>query len=309
MSGSKSKRSKEPGQAGNGSKDAKKGQRSKQASDPEGLEEQPAAGMWRWLWDQFGTLALAVLIALGIRALVIEPFRIPSGSMLPTLLIGDHLFVNKFVYGPKIPFTDYRLPGLREPRRGDVVVFQVSRGPADRFGQQDIFPADERPDLRRDDFVKRIVGLPGDRVRVRDGRVYINDELVDLIATDRQFVDERGRKLDVLGERLDGCEHAVLHDKAGGGRRHADRLVPEGRYFMLGDNRDYSNDSRVWGTVRLEEIQGPAFILYWSWDVNGSFLQFLNPVNWWKAEKRWSRIFQRVKCRPVLETVANAGVG
>jgi signal peptidase I len=277
-------------------------------------EAQPAAelsgapaGLLVWLWDQFGTLALAVLIALAIRAFVIEPFRIPSGSMLPTLLIGDHLFVNKFVYGPRIPFTDYRLPGLRKPQRGDVVVFQVSRGSPDRIGGGGIFPADERPDLPRDDFVKRIVGLPGDHIQVRSGRVYVNGQIVDLIATDRQFVDEDGRRLDVLSERLDGCEHAVLDDRAGQGLFFSDAVVPEGRYFMMGDNRDHSNDSRAWGTVRLEEIQGPAFILYWSWNVKGNVLQFLNPVNWWSAEKRWDRIFRRVKCGPVQGAIAGAG--
>ena len=317
MSRSKSKQ--KPGereQAEKQPKSSDQGQRRKRAAagGPASQEPQPAAdllgprvGVLAWLWEQFGTLVLAVLIALAIRAFVIEPFRIPSGSMLPTLLIGDHLFVNKFVYGPRIPFTDYRLPGLREPRRGDVVVFRVARNSGNRAGRPGIFPADQRPDLPQDDFVKRVVGLPGDHVQVRSGRVYINDRIVDLVATDREFVDEDGRRLDVLSERLDGCEHAVLDDRVGRGLLFADTVVPEGRYFMLGDNRDHSNDSRAWGTVRLEEIQGPAFILYWSWDVNGNVLQFLNPVNWWSAEKRWGRIFKRVKCGPVTGAIAGAG--
>ncbi len=245
-------------------------------------------------WDQLSTLVFAVLIALTVRACVIEPYRIPSGSMLPTLLIGDHLFVNKFVYGAKIPFTNLRLPGLREPARGDVVVFLVARN-----GSR-IIPADRRPDLPRDDFVKRIVGLPGDRIEVRGSRVFVNGELVDVLDSDEIFADERGNQLLVKHERLDGCQHLILHDPRPGRRRleRSPLVVPEGRYFMMGDNRDHSNDSRRWGTVRFEELKGPAFILYWSWDVNGSFLQFLNPLNWWSSEKRWSRIFQRVVCEP-----------
>ncbi len=256
------------------------------------------------IWEQVSTLILAVAIALMIRAFVVEPFRIPSGSMLPTLLIGDHLFVNKFIYGPKIPFTEIRLPGLREPERGDVVVFRVARGEHAR-----IYPADERPDLPVDDFVKRIVGLPGDRIEVRRGQVYVNGERLEQLDTNEDFVDESGRVLDIKREYLGDCDHAVLDDPRSLGMRMAPVTVPKGRYLMMGDNRDYSNDSRVWGTVRLEDIKGPAFILYWSWDVNGNFLQFLNPWNWWTAEKRWDRVFSRVRCASRDETLMGSSSG
>ena len=270
-------------------------------------EGEVSQGSWlARVWEQVSTLGLAVAIALSIRIFLIEPFRIPSESMLPTLLIGDHLFVDKLAYGPRIPFTDWRLPGWREPERGDVVVFTVARG-RDR-GIERIHPADERPDLPRDDFVKRIVGLPGDRVEIRRNRVYVNDEPVVLTDTQEVFVDEGGRGLAIHREELGDCEHAVLDDPRLPGDRKSPMVVPEGRYFMMGDNRDHSNDSRRWGTVRLEEMQGPAFILYWSWDVNGNFLQFLNPLNWWKAEKRWSRIFSRVRCLQPGETLADAGI-
>jgi len=225
---------------------------------------------------------------------VVEPFRIPSGSMLPTLLIGDHLFVNKFLYGPRLPFTEWRLPGLRMPERGDVVVFEVARGDGRRV--HDFAPADRYPDLPRDDFVKRIVGLPGDRISVVDGRVTINGVPADQITTGGLHRDELGRMLQVREEVLGDCQHEVLDDPGFAGLQVTDFTVPEGRYFMMGDNRDYSNDSRKWGTVRFEEIKGPAFILYWSWSVNGNALQFFNPVNWWTAEKRWDRVFQRVRC-------------
>lgn len=250
------------------------------------------------IWEQVWTLALAILIALSIRAFVIEPFRIPSGSMLPTLLIGDHLFVNKFVYGPRIPFTDIRLPGLREPERGDIVVFEVGRGPGGREGG--IFPADLRPELPTDDFVKRVVGLPGDELSVVNGRVFVNGEEMRWTETGDSFVDAHGRTLSVLKESLGTCVHDVLDDPVPGvgGAPPRSLTVPEGRYFMMGDNRDWSNDSRGWGTVRLEEMKGPAFFLYWSWNVNGSAVQFLNPWNWLTAEKRWDRVFTRVACDP-----------
>ncbi|MEE8165405.1 MAG: signal peptidase I, partial [Myxococcota bacterium] len=121
--------------------------------------------------DQVVTLAIAIAIALAIRHLVVEPFRIPSGSMYPTLLVGDHLFVNKLSYGPRIPFSEKRLPGLREPKRGDVIVFEVAR-PIDKNGQRVIKPVDRAPSgAVTEDFVKRLVGLPGDRIVLKNGRV------------------------------------------------------------------------------------------------------------------------------------------
>ena len=118
------------------------------------------------IWEQVSTLVLAVVIALGIRALVIEPYRIPSESMIPTLLVGDHLFVNKFIYGAKLPFTELRAPALRAPARGDVVVFTVAKQGGETY------PADLRSDLPREEFVKRIVGIPGDRIEIRNDLLY-----------------------------------------------------------------------------------------------------------------------------------------
>lgn len=259
-----------------------------------GSEEGESTSWASRVWEQVSTLIFAVLIALAIRAFVIEPFRIPSGSMFPTLLIGDHLFINKFVYGIRLPFTEYRLPGLHEPERGDVVVFSVAQS-RDRIPVY--FPADRRPDLPRTDFVKRIVGIPGDRIEVREGgRVHVNGELVEAPATGDVYVDDYGRRLTIRSEDLEGCVHAVLDDPNQSGPRKSSFTVQPGRYFMMGDNRDHSNDSRVWGTVRVNELKGPAFILYWSWDVNGNALEFLKPSNWWSAEKRWDRIFKPVRC-------------
>jgi len=242
--------------------------------------------------DQLTTIGLAVLIALGIRALVIEPFRIPSESMLPTLLVGDHLFVNKFIYGAKVPFTDWRLPGLREPRRGDVVVFEVAR----RGGG--IYPADRYPNLPRDRFVKRIVGMPGDTIEVTGRVVKVNGASVDRRELDETFVDARGHPLRSKVEVLDGRSHAVLEDPVASLRDHAPARIESGRYFMMGDNRDHSNDSRSWGTVRFEEFKGPAFMLYWSWDWNGSWGELLRPTTWWSLlseRMRWERIGDTIR--------------
>ena len=238
--------------------------------------------------EQIKTLAIAVAIALAIRAFVIEPFTIPSGSMLPTLLIGDHLFVNKFVYGIKVPFTDARLPGIREPERGEVVVFTVGkRG-------NEIGPSDRRPDLPRDNFVKRIIGLPGDRVEIRDGRVLVNGEALEVTETGETFDDGMNRALVVREERAGERVHATLDDPRIESRLPSGPwVVEEGRFFVMGDNRDYSNDSRVWGTVPEADLKGPAFILYWSWNYNGSWAGLLNPLTWVRLlaqETRWSRM-------------------
>jgi signal peptidase I len=249
--------------------------------------------------DQVVTLVVAIAIALAIRHFLVEPFRIPSGSMFPTLLIGDHLFVNKLAYGPRIPFTDLRLPGLREPERGDVVVFEVAR-PLNRNGQRIIAPVDRAPEgAPREDFVKRLVGLPGDKITLDRGRVWINGEELPLQAHVGDFEDDSGHVLSVGYEDLGDCRHAVLDDPSVDRLDRGTFVVEPGRYFMMGDNRDNSNDSRAWGSVRLAELKGPAFILYWSWDVNGNMLSFFNPLNWLRAEKRWGRVFQRVQCDPV----------
>ncbi len=267
---------------------AKSAKSSKSAPAPKTGREQSSGGD---LWEQISTILFAVVIALGIRAFVIEPFRIPSGSMFPTLLIGDHLFVNKFIYGVKIPLTDIRLPEIREPRRGDVVVFTVAKDGGETY------PADRHPELPTEEFVKRIVGIPGDRIEFREGVLYVNGERSPAQPLDRVFEDNMGRRLDVLQVDVDGRSWEILDDPQVRGMptSRTETVVEEGRYFMLGDNRDHSKDSRFWGTVRLAEIKGPAFVLYWSWDFNGSWAELLNPMTWWNAEKRWDRVGDGVR--------------
>lgn len=269
-----------------GSKDDKVGAASAQRS-ARGAPQGGANGGFR---EQVTTLTLAILIALSVRHFAIEPFRIPSGSMFPTLLIGDHLFVNKFIYGAKIPLTDYRLPAIRDPERGDVVVFTVAKQ------GHNTYPADRKPDLPREEFVKRVIGLPGDEIDFRAGKFYVNGEAIDTSPLDEPFVDPRGTRLDRAATSLGDHDFVILDDpRRLGPRADWPVRVEPGRYFMMGDNRDNSKDSRVWGTVRLEEFRGPAFILYYSWDFNGSWLEVINPLTWWRVEKRWSRFGQIVR--------------
>ncbi|SRR6266498_3373630 len=180
---------------------------------------------------------IAVLLALLIRQFAIQAFTIPSGSMMDTLLIGDYILVNKFLYGAEIPFTDRHLPGIRDPKRGDIIVFK--------------YPNDESRD-----FIKRIVAVGGDTVQVRDNRVWINGVLQD-----ESFV--RGGPYPANLNAHCGYLYAC------------DRLaVPAGAYFVMGDNRDNSQDSRYWGFVKREKIRGKAFLIYWSWNGERHWLRW-----------------------------------
>jgi signal peptidase I len=240
-------------------------------------------------WSDLPTLLGAVAVALAIRTFLVQPFYVPSDSMLPTLLVGDHVFVNKFLFGAGLTGTDVRFPGVREPKRGEVIVFQFARAP----NGSGIFPADQRPELPRDAFVKRLIGLPGDRVAIVDGQLVINGEVVPREQTGKIFEDATGRRFDVYAEQLDGCRHWVLDDPEWPSDDMAEITVKPGRYFFMGDNRDNSYDGRRVGTVRVEELAGPARLLYWSWDWNGSWLSLLNPLTWWNnltGKMRWGRM-------------------
>ena len=178
----------------------------------------------------------ALVITLVLRAFVIQAFRIPSESMLNTLLVGDFLFVNKFEYGPKVPFTHERLPGLRPPKRGDVIVFQ--------------FPQDPTKD-----FIKRCIGTPGDVVEVSGTHVIVNG--------------------DTLSEPYARFEDQPWH------KDQPPIKIPPRQYFMMGDNRDNSNDSRYWGTVDMDLVKGRAMFIYWSWDAE-------------RFQPRWQRLFRLI---------------
>lgn len=187
-----------------------------------------------WYREYAEALIVAAILALFIRTFVVQAFKIPSGSMKNTLLVGDHLLVNKFIYGIEIPFTHSRILTIRHPERGDVIVFE--------------FPGDmKKPYFDRRDFIKRVIGVPGDTVAVRDKQVYVNGKpyvIPQAIHKDPDLIP------------------------AGYGPRDfmASVKVPPGKYFVMGDNRDRSYDSRFWGFVDQSEILGKAFIKYWSWN-------------------------------------------
>ncbi|OHB30435.1 MAG: signal peptidase I [Desulfuromonadaceae bacterium GWC2_58_13] len=215
---------------------------SKKTSPAENLVKKP------WYREYAEALFVAAILALIIRTFVVQAFKIPSGSMEDTLLIGDHLLVSKFIYGVQIPFVDGRYLTIRHPQRGDVIVFE--------------FPEDEGKNFfQRRDFIKRVVGIPGDTIEVRNKQVFVNGELQQI--------------------------PQVIHKEpnlvaAGFGPRDfmPSVTVPPNSYFVMGDNRDRSYDSRFWGFVDEKKIKGLAFIKYWSWNSQGG----------WLDKIRWNRL-------------------
>ncbi len=172
------------------------------------------------------SIFIAILLALVIRTFAVQAFKIPSGSMEDTLLIGDHLLVNKFIYGTRIPFTDKIILKLRDPRHGDIIVFKYPLNP-------------------RRDFIKRCIGVPGDVVEIKDKIVYING-----IAQDELYVIHRDL-------------HVFSGDTGNPRDNFGPVTVPPDSYFMMGDNRDYSADSRYWGFLARKMIKGKAWVIYW----------------------------------------------
>jgi signal peptidase I len=197
------------------------------------------------------------LIVLLLRAFLVEPFRIPSGSMMPTLLVGDFILVNKFAYGIRMPVTKTKLIEIGEPERGDIVVFR--------------WPLNTRLD-----YIKRVVGLPGDRVRYQNKTLYINDEAAPIEAVGPYQPEGSGMR--ALGsiegkEQLGEVAHSILvnpmaadFNPSCGFLGYREVTVPEGHYLMVGDNRDDSNDGRCWGFVPEENLVGKAFFVWLSWD-------------------------------------------
>lgn len=194
-------------------------------TEPERVDEKPKKSALR---ENVEAILVAVVLALIIRTFVVQAFKIPSGSMKDTLLIGDHILVSKFIYGVKLPFVHTTVIPGKDPQRGDVVVFE--------------FPED--PDK---DFIKRTVAVAGDRVEIHDKKVYVNGELQQhpfAKFDENYFIPANLQPRDNFGPVV----------------------VPPDSLFVMGDNRDHSYDSRWWGFVSLKAVKGKAFMIYWSWD-------------------------------------------
>lgn len=174
------------------------------------------------------SIGIAILIALFIRAYIVQAFKIPSGSMIPTLLIGDHLLVNKFIYGVKPPLSDKKILVFETPKRGDIIVFKYPEDPSR-------------------DFIKRVIAVEGDIVEIKNKKVFVNG--VELKEPYARYTDP------------------YIHPRELDPRDNFGPIkVPPHKLFVMGDNRDQSYDSRFWGFVDLNDVKGKALIIYWSWD-------------------------------------------
>ncbi|HVN24930.1 MAG TPA: signal peptidase I [Syntrophorhabdales bacterium] len=213
---------------------------SKAAAGTVVVTQSAAKSKWR---EYAESLIIAALIAFVVRSFVVQAFKIPSSSMEPTLLIGDHLLVNRLSYVVKVPFTDIVLLHIKGPDRGDVVVFRY-------------------PEDRTKDFIKRVIAKEGDVVEIKDKAVYVNSKRADYPQA-------------VFAEPTVIPGYFSPRDNLG------PLTVPKDSYFVMGDNRDRSLDSRFWGFVKYDDFVGRALIIYFSWNANAS-----NPLEY----IRWSRI-------------------
>lgn len=236
-------------------------------------------------WETTKTVVYAVLIALFIRTVFAEPFRIPSGSMIPTLLVGDYLFVSKMSYGYSKHSLPLSMPLIKgrifytQPERGDVIVFKM--------------PSDNKTD-----YIKRLIGLPGDKIQMKDGRLYINGEMVDR-KSEGEYVlrDESGKamRFEKYTETLpNGMRHPILEATDEGPFDNTEEFtVPEDHFFMMGDNRDNSLDSRSVkvGFVPKNNLVGKAKFLFFSHDDSAAWWQVWK----WPMAVRWSRLFNGIE--------------
>lgn len=186
----------------------------------------------RLLKEYVEAIVTALILALIIRAYIVQAFKIPSGSMIPTLLVGDHILVNKFIYGTKIPFTDKKIFVFKKPEKGDIIVFKFPENP-------------------RKDFIKRVIATEGDVIEERNKVVYVNGKALE----------------EPYARHVDQYLRPGMIDPRD---NFGPVKVPKDKVFVMGDNRDQSYDSRYWGFVDIKDIRGKALIIYWSWDPNNS---------------------------------------
>ena len=211
----------------------------------------PATYKEPWYIDYSRSFFPVLIIVLVLRSFVAEPFRIPSGSMMPTLLHGDFILVNKFSYGLRLPVLHNKFWSNGRPKRGDVIVFRYPQNPSL-------------------DYIKRVIGLPGDQIEYRNKTVYVNGARIDQVALG-QFIGQ-GRDALMSGalrkqEKLLSVNHDILLNDS---RSPVNGLwtIPDGHYFVMGDNRDNSNDSRVWRYVPEDHLVGRAFMIWMNWDIS-----------------------------------------
>jgi len=204
-----------------------------------------------------------ILIVFLIRSFLVEPFRIPSGSMLPSLYIGDFILVNKFSYGVRLPVINSKIMDSSQPKRGEVMVFRFPGNPSINY-------------------IKRVVGIPGDHILYKDKKLYINGTPMDQADGRPYFFasgsDAQGEALRTR-ENLDGVKHDILTTNRPD-MPLPEIVVPEGQYFVMGDNRDHSNDSRYWGFVPDQNLVGKAFLIWFSWDMTDQGKMFWQRIVW-----------------------------
>jgi signal peptidase I len=219
----------------------------------------------RWMWEGIKAVSTAIVLFLIIRTFLVEAFKIPTGSMENTLLVGDFLLVNKAVYGAEVPVTHTRLPAFADPERGDVVVFLPPHDPTKNY-------------------VKRIVGLPGDTLEMRAKGLFLNGQprVEPYVSYEDTFSDPFDPRMlwqfEHLTTDVEPAYYRPTRDSWG------PLLVPPGKYFALGDNRDNSEDSRYWGFLDAADIRGRPIFVYYSFDRDP-----LAPFSWLTGV-RWSRI-------------------
>ena len=198
-------------------------------AEPQKPTNSPSSTKKSKVRENVEALLIAIVLALFIRTFIVQAFKIPSGSMKDTLLIGDYILVNKFIYGIRMPFSNSTIIPVENPKRGDIIVFKFPKDPSK-------------------DFIKRVIGVGGDTVEIHNKAVYVNGELLN----DKAYaIHEDPDTFPAIGQNRDNFGPVK---------------VPKGKLFVMGDNRDESNDSRFWGFVDLSELRGKAFIIYWSWD-------------------------------------------
>jgi len=195
-----------------------------------------------------------LLVVLVLRSFIAEPFRIPSSSMMPTLLVGDFILVNKFSYGIRLPITNKKIISIGEPDRGDVVVFRPPHKP-------------------EEDWIKRVIGLPGDTVSYRNNIVTVNGTPLSYTRLDTYIGQGQGREMNgatLLQEEIPNHTHQILELEAWGERDpgQGEWTVPPGHYLVMGDNRDRSDDGRFWGMLPESQLRGKAFMIWMNWDTS-----------------------------------------